>query len=401
MSEKSLSPRWNAPTKLVAGLTLMALTLGLLIRFQSFLPPLLFALLMVYLLYPAASFLHHRLRLGWGLSVTLVYLLLLAALLGLAALGGVELFHQGQNLLTWVENNLSRLPALAAQISTWQWQFGSFTFHFNTLDLPALSAQLVAAGRSLLGQTGQWLGAVAGGALNTLGWTAFVFLLSYFLLAESGGLREDILRLNLPGYTADLRRMEQELGQIWNAFLRGQFLLVGLAVLVYSLALSLLGVRYALGLALLAGLGRFLPYVGPAILWVTLGLVTFFQPADLFGLSPLAYAALVFALAWLIDAILDNLVSPRILADSLKVHPAAVMVAALIGANLLGLLGLLVAAPLLATVQLLLRYLLRKLFDLDPWENLPESPVPPPLRQQAQQAWQTLLSRLPPRRGKR
>jgi len=394
MNEKPISPRWNASTKLVIGLTLIALCLGLLIRFQSFLPPLLFALVMVYLLYPAAALLHQRLRLPWGAAVALVYLLLAAALLGLAALGGVELFHQGQNLLGWVENNLSRLPALAAQISTWRWQFGGLTLSLQGLDLPAATAQLVEAGRSLLGQTGLALGTVAGGALNLLGWTAFVFLLSYFLLAESGGLREEIVHLDLPGYTADLRRMEQELGQVWNAFLRGQFFLVGLAILVYSLVLSLLGVRYALGLALLAGLGRFLPYVGPAVLWVTLGLVTFLQPASWLGLSPLSYALLVFVLAWLIDAILDNLVSPRILADSLKVHPAAVMLAALMGANLLGLPGLLLAAPLLATAQLLLRYLLRKLFDLDPWEALPESPTPPPLRQQIRQFWQGLRQRL-------
>jgi hypothetical protein len=69
----------------------------------------------------------------------------------------------------------------------------------------------------------------------------------------------------------------------------------------------------------------------------------------------------------IIDQIFDNLVSPRIMADVLKVHPAGVLVMALVAANLLGILGVVIAAPILATLQLIGRYVLRKMFDQDPW----------------------------------
>jgi len=69
----------------------------------------------------------------------------------------------------------------------------------------------------------------------------------------------------------------------------------------------------------------------------------------------------------LLDQVFDNLVTPRFLGATLGVHPAAVLVSALIATNLIGIIGLVLAAPVLATIQLIGRYTLRKMFDLEPW----------------------------------
>jgi predicted PurR-regulated permease PerM len=231
----------------------------------------------------------------------------------------------------------------------------------------------------LLSRTGSLVSTLAGSAANFLGWTLFVLLVSYFVLAESGGLRDRIINVEIPGYAHDLERLGRELGRIWNAFLRGQIIIFILAVTVYTILLSVLGIRYAVGLAFLAGLARFLPYVGPALNWLVLALVAYFQGFKLFGLEPLHYTLLVLGLALLIDQIFDNYVSPRILSDALKVHPAAVLVAAIVAANLFGILGVVVAAPILATVTLFWQYTMRKMLDLDPWpEGETRQPPPPP-----------------------
>jgi predicted PurR-regulated permease PerM len=222
------------------------------------------------------------------------------------------------------------------------------------------------------------LGALAGQAANFLGWTFFVILVSYFVLAESGGLRGQIVPLNVPGYGQDFDRLARELGRTWNAFLRGQIIIFLFAVVVYSIVLSVLGVHYAITLAFLAGLARFLPYVGPAINWTVLILVTYFQVFKLLGLSPFYYSLLVLLVALVIDQIFDNIVSPRILSDALKVHPAAVLVAAIIAANLFGILGVVVAAPILATAALLWKYTMRKMLDLNPWTEEEVHQPPPP-----------------------
>ena len=123
----------------------------------------------------------------------------------------------------------------------------------------------------------------------------------------------------------------------------------------------------------MAGLAKFLPYIGPAITWVVMALVTYFQPDTPFGMTALAYMGIVVITTTVIDWIIDNLIAPRIMARTLKVHPAAVLVTALVAANLLGILGVVIAAPFLASIMLLGRYIMRKMFDLDPWP--PEKPV--------------------------
>jgi predicted PurR-regulated permease PerM len=190
-------------------------------------------------------------------------------------------------------------------------------------------------------------------------------LISYFVLAEAATFVV-LVPVDVPD-TDDIRRLGRELSRIWNAFLRGQIIVFFLATAAYTVVLTILGVHYALAIAFLAGLARFVPYVGNIVSWTTLGLVAYFQQSNIFGLAPLSYALLAIGLALLIDQVFDNFVTPRIIAQALRVHPAAVLIAALVFANLIGLLGVVVAAPILATVALIWRYIVRKMVDLDPW----------------------------------
>jgi predicted PurR-regulated permease PerM len=192
------------------------------------------------------------------------------------------------------------------------------------------------------------------------------------------------------------------LGRIWNAFLRGQIIIFFFKVIAYTIVLSILGVHYAFPLALVAGFAGFLPYIGPAINWTVLGLVAFFQGGNMFGLAPGYYVLLVIVVALFIDQVFDNLVSPRLMASTLKVHPAFVLIAAIIAANLLGILGIVIAAPLLATLQLVGRYAIRKMLDEEPWpsseERLPPLPMTRPLRRMRK--WLVKLRRVKPDENK-
>jgi predicted PurR-regulated permease PerM len=374
-----ISPSWGTNTKLVVALTIVVIVGALLVEFQSIISPLLIAFMMSYLFHPVASFLQRKLRFSWGASVGVIYLVILILLLGLLTAGGVGLVQQIQSLITILQNAITNLPQLIEKASSQVYQFGPFKFDFRALDLSAISNQVLGMVQPLLSQTGTLLSTVAGSAANFLGWTFFVILVSYFVLAESGGLRGQIVPLDFPGYTQDFERLTRELGRTWNAFLRGQIIVFFLAVIVYSIVLSVLGVHYAIGLAFVAGLARFVPYVGPAVNWAVLVLISYFQTYKLLGLSPFYYTLLVLITALVIDQIFDYIVSPRILSDTLKVHPAAVLVAAIVAANLFGLLGVVVAAPILATAALLWKYIMRKMLDLNPWlEEEVHQPAPPP-----------------------
>ncbi len=369
------SPPWGATTKLVVALTIVAIAAGLVIKFHAIIGPLLMAFVLAYLLSPVAGFLQRTVHMAWHLAVALIYVVVFLVLIGILTLGGVGLVQQMQSLISVVQANLALLPQFIQDLSGQVFQFGPFQIDLRHLDLNQLSSQLVAIVQPLLGGTGTLLSSIASGAAQFLGWALFIMLVSYFMMAESGGLRTGLVSFDVPGYSYDIQRIRMHLSRIWNAFLRGQIIIFLLTVAAYTLVFSVIGVRYALGIAFLAGLAKFVPYVGPFVTWATLALVAYFQPAPLFGLSPLYYALLAVALALLIDQAFDNIIAPRIIAQALRVHPAAVLVAALIAANLLGLLGVVVAAPMLATVALFWRYALRKMLDLDPF---PEGEMPPP-----------------------
>ncbi len=377
-SQNQTSPSWGTNTKLVVALTIVVIIGALLVKFQFILSPLLIALVFAYLFHPVADFFQRQLHFSWNAAVGVIYIFIIILLLSLLTLGGVGLVQQVQSLVIILQDAIKTLPEIIANISGQVYQFGPFKLDFSALDLRDLSSQVLGMVQPLLSRTGTLLGTVAGSAANFLGWTLFVILVSYFVLAESGGLRNRIIIVDVPGYTEDLARLSRELGRVWNAFLRGQIIIFFLTVIVYSIVLSVLGVHYALSLAFLAGLARFVPYVGPAINWVVLVLVSYFQVYKLLGLSPFYYTLLVLIIALVIDQIFDNIVSPRILSDALKVHPAAVLVAAIIAANLFGILGVVVAAPILATATLLWKYTMRKMLDVNPWpeEELHQSPPP-------------------------
>ncbi len=378
LKDESLSPRWPSGTKLVVSLTLAAILIGLVIRFRNIIGPLLITFILAYLVYPIAIRLTRKFKLKWQVTVTLLYLILILIVIGLLTWGGVALAQQIQSLISFIEKSLVLLPDFLNSISTKVIEIGTLKIDLSQYGLSNLGNQILNAIQPLLGKMGSLVGLIAGGAAEVVGWLFFVLLVSYFILVESGGISGRIFNVNLPGFTVDLRRMSAELGKIWNAFVRGQFLIIMLTFLVYAILLSILGVRYTLGLALLAGFARFVPYVGPGIAWTTFGLVSYFQSSHPFGINPLIYTIIVVGVSLLTDILLDNLVATRILARALKIHPAAVLVAALILANLIGFIGIVLASPVVATLKLFLRYTIRKLFDLDPWEGLEEEETPGP-----------------------
>ena len=381
------SPRWDSMTKLVVSLVMLVILAALLIRFQALIVPIMLAFVLAYLFYPLATLFDRIPRISWRMGVSLLYLILLAVLISLITLSGYGIVSQILSLIYLIENSLVELPTLLNEAALWISQNSPVPIDVSVIDMNAIVEQLLSYVQPLLGSTGQVLGTVASGAAGLIGRGAIILIVSYFILTESGGLRRNLLKIEIPGYTEDFQRLGQELARIWNAFLRGQMIVFTLAFVMYFVLLSVLGMRYAIGLALLAGLAKFLPYIGPFFVTVTLGLVAYFQPVKPFDLAPLTYLIIVFAVLWVSDNSLDSLITPRIMGQVLRVHPAAVLVSALVGADLLGILGIIIAAPMLATFILFFRYTMRKMLDQNPWPE--EEPKSPP-----QLPWTGLVDRI-------
>ncbi len=374
--KKVASPRWSNNTKLVVALTFVAILAGILVKFRNLIGPLLLAFVFSYLVYPLIEKLHRKLNISWRLAVLIIYLLGVLILIGLIVWGGIALLDQLQSLIRFLQTSIAGLPNYINQLSHQVIAIGPFELDFATIDLRAVSNELTGMIQPLFSQVGSFIGSIASSAFSVIGWVLFLLLVSFFMVSETGGNAGRLIDIQIPGYPYDTKRLGVELSRIWNAFLRNQFLLIVFTVIVYSFLLGILQVRFFFGLALLAGMGRFVPYVGPAIAWTTYGLVSYFQGFTVLGLTPIWYVVLVIGIAVIVDVMIDNIVTPTLMADALKVHPAAVLVTVLVAANLMGVVGVLLAAPVLASAKLLGDYGFSKLFDLDPWRDFSTGQAP-------------------------
>lgn len=375
------SPKWSTTTKLVVALALVAIVAGILIRFNTILGPLMISFMLAYLINPAANFLKNKLRFSWNIAVGVIYLFLIIILLGLLTLGGLAIFEQFTSLIKFIQVEIVNVPTFLEKLSSQKYIFGPFTIDFSQLDLVQAGNQILSMVQPIISRLGTIVGSLAAGTASTIGWIFFAVLISYFILAETKGVSGEILKFSIPGYDEDIKNMGLELNRVWNAFLRGQLLIILLTIVFYTILLGSLRVNFYFGLAIIAGLARFVPYVGPVIAWTTYGLVVLFQDTTIFNLQQFPYALIVIGFAWLTDVILDNLVVPRLMGEALEVHPAAVMVAAIIFGSLFGIIGVVLAAPVLATSKLIGQYIFSKMFDLYPWTELknrvPREPNPP------------------------
>jgi len=365
----STSPNWSPSTKIIVGLTMIAIVAALVISFRNIIGPLLLAFILAYLLHPLASRISRAAKLSWRLSVSLIYLVLLILLAGLLAYAGFQVVQQMQSVVQVVENFFMSLPDLISNLATMTFRIGPFSYTgiASQEELTTLTNQLLQYIQPVLGRAGGLISSFATGTLATLGWILFIMIISYFLLADASQVSREIVRIDLPGYDPDIRRIGRELSRIWDSFLRGQLIIFMLVVLAYTILLSILGTRFTFGIAIMAGLARFVPYLGPFLTWTVTAMVAYFQGSNYFGLEPWQYTLLVLLCCIVLDQIFDYLVVPRFFNTTLGVHPAALLVAAIIATSLLGVVGLVLAAPVLATLMLFGKYGLRKMFDLDPW----------------------------------
>ena len=364
------SPPWGWGTKLIVGLLLVVGVLALVIEFNEYFKLLLTAFVLSFLLHPICNLLRKVAKIKWRVSVIIVYFLMAGLLVWGIAEGGVGLAVQVQNLFQTIVDNVDNITELLERWSSQTLMVGPFQFTTPELDFDFIGQMVSDSLEPVASQAGnlatKFVGRVGSFIFNVL----ITYLVSFFITSETEGAKQKLFNISIPGYEKDFLRIGQEVSKIFNAFIRGEFTVVGIAILIYTIFLGAMGLPYFFVIALITGLGRFIPYIGAAIGWIGIIIGALLQDPTPFGLTKFIYALLIFGIAFVIDTILDQILMPKVMGSSLEVHPAAIMISALVGAQLMGILGVILAAPTFATLKLLLRYSSRKLFDQDPWAEM-------------------------------
>jgi predicted PurR-regulated permease PerM len=364
------SPPWSRSTKVLVTVFALLLLAILAYRFEGLLHQLIIAAILAYLLNPIILLLVRRTRLKRVHAILIVYFGLAVLVIGALVALGFAAFEQSRTLISDVPTFIEQLTAVIRNnITTFRpINLAGYEIDPRALDWEKIQGQLLALVEPTLGRSGQIVRSVASTTLRLLGNIFFIFIISIYFAAELPFMSSRVGGVaTAPGYRQDVERLLREFGRSWNAYLRGQVLLALTIFLVVWIGLTVLRVQNSLALGLLAGLLEFIPVIGPIISAIAAIIVAFFQPDTIFSLVSWQYALVVLVFMLLVQQLENNILVPRIVGDALDLNPIVVMVAVLMGNSIAGVLGMILAAPVMASIKLVGGYAWRKLFDLPPF----------------------------------
>jgi len=196
-------------------------------------------------------------------------------------------------------------------------------------------------------------------------------VLAFYLLLDAERVGSSLQSLVPPTYRREAAGILAQASKTWNAFLRGQLVLCTFIGVLTWLATSVAGLRFSIALGIVAGVLELIPSLGPLLAAVPAVLLALFQGSAILPTTNLGDAIIVTGIYVLIHLIENNFLGPRIIGSSLHLPPMIVIIGVLGGVTVGGLLGALLAAPVLATLRDMLHYVYCKLADIDPFPEPP------------------------------
>jgi predicted PurR-regulated permease PerM len=319
---------------------LFALVLGFLYVARATLIAFLFAIFFAYLMSPLVNRLEKLLK-GRGRAIAVIYALLIALVVVFFVLVGPRVTHQGAKLG-------QSLPTLLNQLSSGQLTNQLGKEHGWSGNTTELIQSFLVTHEDDITQLAQRVGLRTADVAKQA-WLLFVVpLLSIFFLKDGRSFSDFLLTtVQSRPQREFLENVLNDLNQMLAHFIRAQLTLAALTLIVYSAFLGAMGVNYALVLGTIGGLLEFIPVVGPLA-----GALTIMAVALLMS-YPHWIVLLVFLGAWRL--IQDYVSSPRIMGESMELHPLAAIFGVMAGGEVAGILGIYLSIPVMASLRIVLR----------------------------------------------
>ncbi len=193
---------------------------------------------------------------------------------------------------------------------------------------------------------------ISGGfaVFNVLSLLLITPVVAFYMLRDWDGFIKKIDSLLPRGSKKSIRQQAREIDRTLAGFIRGQLSVCVLLGTYYSLGLYFVGLELGVLVGFIAGLISFIPYIGSISGFVVSIGIAF---AQFDSLGPILQVVAVFAVGQFLEG---NFLTPKLVGDSVGLHPVWIMFALLAGGVLLGFLGLMIAVPTAAVIGVLIRH---------------------------------------------
>ncbi len=204
---------------------------------------------------------------------------------------------------------------------------------------------------------GSWSGKLllsvskSGGALAAAVLSLFLIpILTFYLLRDWDSILVHIGALVPESQRDTVFQLAHETDDVLSAFLRGQLLVMAALAIIYSIGLSLVGLKFAVAIGVVAGLVSFVPYLGFVFGIALAGLTVALEPNPLWQIVGVV---VTFTLAQVLEG---SVLTPKLVGDRIGLHPVIIILAVAAGGQLFGFFGILLALPAAAVLSVLVRF---------------------------------------------
>lgn len=274
------------------------------------------AIILMSALSPLVNF-WTRLRFPRALGIGITYIIIILVVGGVLAALLPPLIEESSRLIT-------AFPIILDQ------------FSLNNIDFSVVQSNLRELSQNIL--------SVTLAVFDNIITLIFLLVITFYLLLEKENLEERISLLFI-GRQEKVKRSIVEIEEKLGAWLRGQLLLSLIVGTLSYIGLLILGVPYALPLAIFAGVMEVVPVIGPIIAAIPAVILAFTA-------SPVLAAA-VAAMFFIIQQLENSLIVPQVMKRAVGLNPLAVILAIAVGSRLLGIAGALLAVPLVVVLQII------------------------------------------------
>jgi predicted PurR-regulated permease PerM len=192
-------------------------------------------------------------------------------------------------------------------------------------------------------------------------------ILTFYMLRDWDSILDHIGALIPFEQRATVFRLAQETDEVLGAFLRGQLLVMLSLSIIYTVGLSIVGLKFALAIGVVAGLVSFVPYLG-FVIGIALAVLTISMEPDPLWLFIGVIAT--FSIGQLIEG---SVLTPKLVGDRIGLHPVIVIFAVAAGGQLFGFFGILLALPAAAVLSVLVHFAYHRYLAEHPEAQIEES----------------------------
>lgn len=386
---------WSRPSKYIVGVGLVLFWIFILNLSRQVIPLLVVAALIGVIVRPAISWLESRDYLSLGLAVGLVYLGLailfpLVILLTIPTITDALIYVGNLDYQSILESSAGWLRSILTTIKAAQLPVAGLDAYVDravdtvlkafqpfstTVVVPpsfdAILQPLSSALRSVVETGANLVGTVISQAVKI----GFVFLASIYISLEAHTYRGALLQTIPAAYRPEISILLDRIEQVWNAFFHGELILMLVIGVTTTIGLAALGMPGALYLGIIAGLLEIIPSLGPIIAAVPAVIVALIQGSVSLPISHLSFTVLIIIFYILVQQLEDKLIAPRVLGGALELSPLIVMTGIVVGVSVGGILGALLATPVIATGRAVLHYVYRKMQEPEPRQVEEQEPI--------------------------